>query len=298
MTYIESHDSLREHPKTRRAARALGVNRAQFIGHLHMLWWWAMEYADDGDLSVFDPADIADGADWDGDPDQFVDALLNAGPGDSTGFLAYTPEHRLVIHDWNDYAGKLIERRRANRERMRSKRAEHVQDTCDAQSPHVQSDRNLTYPTVTNPTVEESSCSDSDEPNEATSPRYHHDSPEYQMAGHLAVCIHDNNPNGKRPSEAQLQQWANDVRLMVERDGRTLGDISALIAWCQADSFWLRNILSMGKLRKQYDRLTLEMRAPARASPKHDGARRDGVYRGDELMLQIKAERAEKGLSR
>ncbi|KRM94839.1 hypothetical protein FC24_GL002156 [Loigolactobacillus rennini DSM 20253] len=32
-----------------------------------------------------------------------------------------------------------------------------------------------------------------------------------------------------------------------------------MIDWCQADPFWLTNILSPAKLRKQYDRLKIKM---------------------------------------
>ena len=32
-------------------ARRLGVSLPAAIGHLHLLWWWAMDYAQDGDLT-------------------------------------------------------------------------------------------------------------------------------------------------------------------------------------------------------------------------------------------------------
>lgn len=47
------------------------------------------------------------------------------------------------------------------------------------------------------------------------------------------------------------------VRLMVERDGRTLQDIEGAIRWSQNDEFWRGNILSMSKLREQFDKLRL-----------------------------------------
>jgi hypothetical protein len=60
MAWLESHQDLRDHPKTARLRRRLGVSLPAAIGHLHLLWWWALTYADDGDLSGYDPDVIAD----------------------------------------------------------------------------------------------------------------------------------------------------------------------------------------------------------------------------------------------
>jgi hypothetical protein len=45
MAWIEAHQELAHHPKIRRLARELGVPKAQAIGHLLMLWLWAVSYA-------------------------------------------------------------------------------------------------------------------------------------------------------------------------------------------------------------------------------------------------------------
>lgn len=119
MAWVESHQSLGRHPKTRKMARLLEIDTVTAIGHLHLLWWWALDYAEDGDLSEFDAADIAVGAEWTGDPDVFVEALRECGTGGGNGFLTES----MQIHDWHDYAGKLVERRRANRRRMREARS-------------------------------------------------------------------------------------------------------------------------------------------------------------------------------
>lgn len=136
MAWLESHTDLRDHPKTKRAAKLLGIRAVHLVGHLHFLWWWCLSYAQDGDLSQYDDPDVAEAAAWEGDPQQFVNALLECGPGDSSGFLERGPNGRLLIHDWWDYAGKLVARRQANAERMRAARrkgdgesAAHVQNT-------------------------------------------------------------------------------------------------------------------------------------------------------------------------
>jgi hypothetical protein len=109
MAWIESHQSLGGHIKLRRLARMLGINRAQAVGHLHFLWWWALDGAPSGDLSGMIPADIAELSEWPGDPDAFFGALRECGWIDPDG----------RIHDWMDYAGRLVDVRRKDRERKR-----------------------------------------------------------------------------------------------------------------------------------------------------------------------------------
>lgn len=57
-----------------------------------------------------------------------------------------------------------------------------------------------------------------------------------------------------------LKTWADHIRLMRERDGRTHLDMCRYWKWARKHHFWHKNILSPAKLRKQFDRLTLEMR--------------------------------------
>ena len=107
----------------------LKVSGPTMIGHLQCLWWWALDHAEDGDLSRFDSFDISLAADWEGDPDEFVAAITNCGPGGSAGFLEPAglvgdPKvgevaAGLALHDWWVYAGKLVARRQ--RDRVRSK---------------------------------------------------------------------------------------------------------------------------------------------------------------------------------
>ena len=119
MAWIESHQELARHPKTKKLARLLGVSLPAAVGHLHFLWWWAMDYAQDGDLSRYDEADIADACGWDGDPAVMVRALVDSGFLDST-------DDGLTIHDWHEYAGRLIEKREQNKERKKKSRARHA----------------------------------------------------------------------------------------------------------------------------------------------------------------------------
>ncbi len=118
MAYIESHQTLPRHPKTRKAARLLGVSVPTVIGHLHCLWYWAMDYAQDGDLSRYDSAEIADASMWDGDPDEYLGALERSGFVDAT----VGPPLTYVLHEWMDYNGKHILKRKADAARKRADR--------------------------------------------------------------------------------------------------------------------------------------------------------------------------------
>lgn len=72
----------------------------------------------------------------------------------------------------------------------------------------------------------------------------------------LADLIEGN--GSKRPSDAQVNGWRREVRLMVDQDGRSLTDIEAAIRWSTQHPFWRSNVLSMRKLREQFDQLRLQ----------------------------------------
>ncbi|WP_051966500.1 hypothetical protein [Kitasatospora mediocidica] len=63
--------------------------------------------------------------------------------------------------------------------------------------------------------------------------------------------------NGSR-KPVITQDWRDECRRMIDRDRVPLENVLAAIRWSQADSFWCSNVLSMPKLRKQYDTLRLQ----------------------------------------
>ena len=66
------------------------------------------------------------------------------------------------------------------------------------------------------------------------------------------------NPSFKEP---KIESWANDIRLMRERDNRTHKDICELFKWANQDKFWSVNILSPSKLRDKWDQLSMKRNA-------------------------------------
>src|SRR3990167_603602 len=45
-------------------------------------------------------------------------------------------------------------------------------------------------------------------------------------------------PKQKPPTKQQIISWANEVRLMVEQDKRTLAEITLVMRWAYNDPFW------------------------------------------------------------
>lgn len=58
--------------------------------------------------------------------------------------------------------------------------------------------------------------------------------------------------------EPRYAAWADDVRIIRERDGRTHREICELFQWAHSDSFWCINIRSPKKLREHWETLFLK----------------------------------------
>ncbi|HZK84875.1 MAG TPA: DnaD domain protein [Desulfosporosinus sp.] len=158
MAWIESNQEVGRHPKTKKLARLLDISVVTAVGHLHYFWWWALDFAQDGVLTKFDDCDIAEACMWEGDVKIFVDSLIEAGFIDKN-------ESVFCIHDWYEYAGRLIERRQSDADRKRGERdkrkkasnkalKKRTSDGCPAdvqgKSTDVLRNRTLPYPTVPN----------------------------------------------------------------------------------------------------------------------------------------------------
>lgn len=99
-------------------------------------------------------------------------------------------------------------------------------------------------------------------------PRQANDDDE-KCARWLYGAILNTAPKFKEPN---FKAWANDVRLMRERDGRTHREICELLQWAHTIPFWRGNILSPAKLREHWDRLTIQRDAAAEQKPSAGGA--------------------------
>jgi len=91
-----------------------------------------------------------------------------------------------------------------------------------------------------------------------------------RLCTHLADRIEAN--GSLRPEIGK--KWRDAARLMLDTEKRTEAQVHKAIDWCQDNGFWRRNVMSMPKLRDQYDRLRLQAQeerdrdaANGRASP-------------------------------
>ena len=76
----------------------------------------------------------------------------------------------------------------------------------------------------------------------------------------LKSLIRQNNPKAKI-TDSQIAKWADEVRLMVQRDNRTPEEIMQVMEWSQNHRFWKIVVLSMGKFREKFDQLWLTRKA-------------------------------------
>jgi phage replication O-like protein O len=103
--------------------------------------------------------------------------------------------------------------------------------------------------------------------------KYSPDSTYYRMAAYFHQKIVDMAEkigfNHASIAKADLQKWADDFRLLVERDGvRDKRLIRDVIDWVTADPFWQVNILSAKKLREKFPELALKMKGrKSRSAP-------------------------------
>ena len=112
MAWLQAEQSLATNKKTLRLKNLLKVKKAEAIGMLMLLWWWALDNAPNGDLSPFEPEELAEVMEYSGrgkTPQSLITAMISA------GFI--DPDMRL--HDWGDYTGQLVEQRASRREQNR-----------------------------------------------------------------------------------------------------------------------------------------------------------------------------------
>lgn len=85
---------------------------------------------------------------------------------------------------------------------------------------------------------------------------YAKDSSPYKMAIFLFSKIRDWTD---KVNEPDYQLWADECRKILELDKRDKEQVKAIIEWATSHEFWQKNILSPSKLRKQFERLGVEM---------------------------------------
>jgi hypothetical protein len=80
-------------------------------------------------------------------------------------------------------------------------------------------------------------------------------SEDLRCAEWLFTMVQSISPSAKKPNYAA---WANDIRLMRERDDRTHYEIAALFKWACNDKFWKGNVLCPATLRDKWTQLDIK----------------------------------------
>ncbi len=110
MAWIESHDDIWTHHKTRALCRALKIRPIEAVGHLTSLWHFVLVNAwESANLEAWGEDGLEEAARWDGNPGAFILAAREAGFVD--GFTVY---------GWLERAGKLVQDRIYNKERRKN----------------------------------------------------------------------------------------------------------------------------------------------------------------------------------
>ena len=224
MAWIESHVGLNAHPKVFRLSVLIKKNKNETIGLLHRFWWWCLEYVETGDLQKFSKPEIdaAMGV------EAFADGLEKAGFIDKEPFR---------VHDWLDFSGRYLTGKYRTQNPKKLKQIFKFYDG-NSQSDFRQTKDGQPYLTIPNHTRPD-----------LTIPT--------ELAELLIVKIKINNPSAILPKTTTA--WAQDIEKLHRLDKQDYGLIRRVLEWCQSDSFWKSNILSGGKLRKQWNKLTAKM---------------------------------------
>jgi len=100
----------------------------------------------------------------------------------------------------------------------------------------------------------------------------------YRLARFLFDAIRAWKPDFAEP---KFQGWAKDADLMLRVDGRGFGRVCAVISWIHngetdESGFWKGNVLSVAKLRKQYDQVDGKMKLEAEREKRKAERRENG----------------------
>lgn len=77
----------------------------------------------------------------------------------------------------------------------------------------------------------------------------------------LAAQIRERDPQAK--FDPRGERSLREARLLLERDGRSVDQVMAVLAWLRTDPFWSTVILSTAKLREKFTQLVAKMDAPS-----------------------------------
>jgi hypothetical protein len=243
LTWFKVDDKFHDHRKV----RLLGKDKLAAVGVWTMCGSWSADTESDG----FVPAEVVQRFDT---KERYAKRLVDVElwrPSERDGERGYQ------FHEWEQdqpTRAQLQKRREDTKRRVEQWRNKRSGDTSSEQAGNyvgnaLQDDGVTPPPTRPDPTITNTSCSsDASDP-----PR-----PDVEQLCHrLLERVID---NGAKPTTAVTKKWRTEARLLLDRDGRELGQALRLIDWATSNTFWSPNILSMPKFREKYDQLLMQAR--------------------------------------
>lgn len=134
-------------------------------------------------------------------------------------------------------------------------------------------------------TTDPISTSGKDFPPAKTGKKFVYTDDDLRAANWIFGLIKNLSPNVKTPT---FESWANEIRLMRERDGRSHKDICELFKWANQNEFWASNILSPAKLREKWDQLEIKRNASPNVKRKESFAEKNSSdWSSPEKMAEV-----------
>lgn len=102
---------------------------------------------------------------------------------------------------------------------------------------------------------------------------------EYIKLAKLIVELHKVSDPVFTKSGAHINNWAKDIRKLVEIDNRSLEDIERIIRWAKTpECFWFPNIISGKKLREKFPTLYAQARTTGEKQETPEDIERQKAY--------------------
>ncbi|HEX5464432.1 MAG TPA: hypothetical protein VFW88_06920 [Burkholderiales bacterium] len=89
---------------------ALKCSLPTVIGHLELLWKFVAQHAPQGDIGKWPDAAIAGACCWEGEPPDFIEALIEH------GYVETSDRYRLLVHDWHEHCPQWLPHARGRRD--------------------------------------------------------------------------------------------------------------------------------------------------------------------------------------
>lgn len=93
------------HSKTKKLSRLLHIPHYGAVGILECLWHLTSNEAPRGDIGKLSDEDIAFSIDWESEPGDLINSLIDA------GWIDRNEDHRLIVHDWPEHCEDSIDAR-------------------------------------------------------------------------------------------------------------------------------------------------------------------------------------------